>query len=197
MGTFVTNRDSDSLTDEEGHMRFPMQIWEGEILHGLKVVQDVTPDMTVTITKGDVRVPYGDYSYGAWSDDDTVGVVVETSDTVNPRIDRVVAYIDRTMTFTGSDINNPGALKFEVVAGTPNVSPSAPNDTVVQTAIGVGNPFVELARISVPANSTDVVTSRISDTRTFIKSLALANGTWPIGSIYINATDSTNPTPLS
>lgn len=196
MGTFVTNRDAGSLTNEEGHMRFPMQVWEGEVLQGLEVEQNSTPNMTVTITKGDARIPYGDYSYGVWSDDDTTGVTVSTSDSVDPRVDRVVAYVDRGMSFTDSDVNNPGALKFMAVAGTPASSPVEPNNTVVQNAVGVGNPWIELAVLSVPANSTDVVTARITDTRTLIKSLALSNSAWPIGSIYMNAQDDTNPATL-
>lgn len=196
MATFVTNRDSGSLTNEEGHMRFPMQIWEGEVLQGMQVIQNASPNMTVTITKGDINVPYGDYSYGAWSDGDTTAITVAAADAINPRIDRVVAYIDRVLTFTDEDINNPGCLKFKVVSGTPNSSPVEPNGTVVQTAVGVGNPWSELAQLSVPANATDIVTARITDKRTFIKSLALANGTWPIGSIYMNAEDNTNPNTL-
>jgi hypothetical protein len=196
MASYATNRDGNSLTNEEGHMRFPMQIWEGNVLTGLQVTQNSTPNMTVTITKGDARVPYNDYSYGAWTSSSTTGIAVTAADTVNPRLDRVVAYIDRTMTFTGADINNPGIFKFKAVAGTPAASPNTPNNSVVQASVGVGNPYIDLAELSVPANATDVVTSRITDTRTFIKSLALANGTWPVGSVYINASDDTNPNTL-
>lgn len=196
MSTFVTNRDAGSKTNEEGHMRFPMQIWEGEVLKGLQVTQNASPNMTVTVTKGDCRIPYGDYSYGAWSDANTTAITVTGADAVNPRLDRVVAYIDRGMSFSNVQINNPGALKFKTVAGTAGSSPVVPNNSVVQASVGVGNPYIDLAVLSVPANATDVVTARITDTRTFVKSLALANGTWPIGSIYINATDSTNPNTL-
>lgn len=193
MGTFVSNRDAGGKTNEEGHFRLPLKVWQGSILEGLEVVQNASPNMTVTITKGDGQIARNDYSHAVWTDANTTGVTVTTADGVNPRLDRVVAYVDRGMSFTGSDTNNPGALKFKVVAGTPASTPSLPNDTVVQTAVTAGNPWIELATILVPANSTDVVTSRITDTRVFFTSRAITRAMYPVGSIYINAVNSANP----
>lgn len=196
MSTFVSNRDAGASTDENGHMRFPLKIWEGHILSGFEVTQNASPNMTVTITEGDARIPYNDYSYGVWMDADVTGVTVDTADATYNRIDRVVAYVDRGMSFSDTDINNPGALKFSAVAGTPAATPVAPNNTVVQNDVGVGNPWIELAQILVPANSTDVVNNRITDLRTPLKSLALAQSMYPIGSVYINADDDTDPNEL-
>lgn len=195
MSTFVSNRDAGGLTNEEGHFRLPLKIWQGDILDGLEVIQNASPapDMTVTVTKGDAKITYNDYSYAVWTDGDEEDIAVDTADGVNNRQDRVVAYVDRGLTYDETDTNNPEALKFKVVAGTPAASPSLPNNTVVQNAVGVGNPWIEIAILSVPSNSTSVVTARITDTRTFLKSAAITRAMYPVGSIYINAQNSENP----
>ncbi len=193
MSTFVSNRDAGGLTNENGHFRLPLKVWQGNILDGLKVLQNASPDMTVTITEGDAKIEYNDYSYAVWTDQDTEDIAVDTADTSYDRLDRVVMYVDRGMSFTDTDINNPGALKFKAVAGTPDSSPSLPNDTVVQTSVGVGNPWAELARLEVPANVTDITTARITDTRVSMTSAAITRAMYPIGSIYENAVQPTNP----
>lgn len=196
MGTFVSNRDSGGKTNEEGHFRLPLKVWQGYILDGLQVNQNGTPNMTVNVSKGDGQIPYGDYAHAVWTDGNTTGVTVTAADTVNPRKDRVVAYVDRGMSFTASDINNPGALKFKAVNGTAASTPALPNDTVVQTSVGVGNPWIELATLDVPANATAITTARITDTRVFLTSQAITRAMYPVGSVYINSVVPTNPATL-
>ena len=65
-------------------------------------------------------------------------------------VDKLVAYVDRGMTFSEGDINNPGALKIVDVTGNPGNPATAPTSTQIQSAVGAGNPYVELATISVP-----------------------------------------------
>ena len=129
MATFVSNRDSGGRTDEEGHYKFWNSTFVGNVLSGQQVVQNSpTTNMNVRISEGIIRIPYSDYAYQGWSEGFTL-VPISTADASNPRIDRIVAYIDRSMLFTDTDINNPGMLKYQAVPGTPNAVPSKPLDS--------------------------------------------------------------------
>ena len=160
MATFVSNRDSDGLTNENGHFRLPLKALDGEIFSGLQVTQADTLGMRVKITKGDGKIPYQDYAYAFWMDADE-NITIPNASTTGARIDRLVAYIDRTMTFTASQINNPGLLKFKVISGVASANPVAPTDTIVQNSIGAGNPYINLAQITVPQNTTQIVNANI------------------------------------
>lgn len=167
MATFVSNRDSGGRTDEEGHLRFLAASFTGNVLSGQQVTENSPNAMTVLVSEGQIRIPYSDYAYMAWSEGNTI-VSVATADPSNPRIDRVVAYIDRSMSFVDTDINNPGMLKYKAVTGTPNAVPSAPNDAAVNSSVS-NNPWVELARISVTAALSSVTNAKITDTRSFVQ----------------------------
>lgn len=162
MATYLSNRNSNGYTDENGHFRFPMKLVDGNILEGLEVKAQSTPNMTLTITAGEAKIPYSDYAYGVWSDANST-VTIGTASSANPRIDRVVAYVDRGMTFTSSQTNNPGALKFKVVAGTAGNPAVAPTDATVQSSVGAGNPWIELAKVNVAAGATSITTSSIDN----------------------------------
>lgn len=168
MTTYLSNRDSGGKTNEEGHYRFQTNVWEGNVLNGLTVEQASSPNMTVRVNSGDIRIPYQSYAYTAWNDSYAT-VTIATADTSNPRLDRIVAYIDRSLTYTIADTNNPGALKFKAVSGTAAASPTKINDAGVQSSVGASNPWCEIATVLVAANVTQVTTANISDTRTLIK----------------------------
>lgn len=163
MSTYLSNRDSSGKTNEEGHYRLYSRLLDGHVSSGMNIVTSVTPDMNVRITAGEIRIPYQNYSYNAWNDDFAV-VLISTADTTNPRIDRIVAYIDRTMTFTSGQVNNPGALKFKSVIGTPSATPTAALDAAVQSSVGTGNPWVELGKINLPALTSVINTDNIFET---------------------------------
>lgn len=163
MSRFISNRNSDGLTDENGHFRLPLKILEGEILSGFELKPQSSPSMQIIITAGDAKIPYADYAYAVWSDADET-VTVATASTTSPRLDRVVAYVDRAMTFDASTVNHPDGLKFAVIAGTPSANPVAPTNSQVQSAIGAGNPFIDLGQISVPTGATIITSSNISTT---------------------------------
>lgn len=160
MATYVSNRNSDGKTDENGHFRLPLKMMDGEIFSGFDVESEDTPSMNVIVTAGELKIPYDDYAYAAWADED-ITVEIPTSSTSNSRVDRIVAYIDRSMTFTENDINNPGALKVVDVEGTPASPAVAPTDTQVQAAIGAGNPYVDIATIQVPLGATAIYSGNI------------------------------------
>lgn len=181
MATYVSNRNSGGLTDEKGHLKFWSRTITGHVLSGQQVVPNSTLNMNVRITEGDIRIPYSDYAHMAWSEGYTT-ITVATSDPTNPRIDRVVAYIDRSMTFVDTDVNNPGALKYKTVTGTPNSSPVKVSDSAVDTSVS-GNPWVELATIRVNATVTQITANDITDTRT-MASIAPEVSTTPVGTIF-------------
>ena len=161
MGTYISNRNSNGKTDENGHFRLPIKMLDGNIFSGFEIAPTETPSMSVLVKKGDIKIPYDDYAYACWSDED-VTVKVPTADASNNRIDSVVAYVDRTMTFTETDINNPGALKIVDVSGTASTSPVAPTGTQIQNAIGAGNPYVELGRITVTNGTSAIYSTNIN-----------------------------------
>ena len=183
MATYVSNRNSGGLTDEKGHLKFWSRTITGNVLTGQQVVPNSTLNMNVRITEGDIRIPYSDYAHMAWSEGYTT-IAIPTADPSNPRIDRIVAYVDRSMSFTDSDVNNPGALKYKAVVGTPNANPEAfvANDSAVDTSVS-GNPWVELGRVRVNAGVTQITAASITDTRT-MASVAPEVSTTPVGTVF-------------
>lgn len=173
MARYVSNRDG-GKTNEEGHYRFHVNGWSGNVLDdGLKVKQNSPLGMSVLIEPGDLKIGYQNYGYTAWNDADEA-VTISTADGSNPRIDRIVAYIDRVMSPSPSNSNNPGMLKFMTVAGTPAGSPVAANDATVNSAVS-NNPWCELAQVRVNAGVTTIDNSKITDKRT-IATPKLASG---------------------
>ena len=160
MATYVSNRNSDGKTDENGHFRLPLKMMDGEVFSGFDVTTAGSPSMQVIVTAGEIKIPYDDYAYACWSDEDTT-IDIPTSSSSNNRVDKLVAYVDRGMTFSEGDINNPGALKIVDVTGNPGNPATAPTDIQIQSAVGAGNPYVELATISVPLGATAIYSGNI------------------------------------
>lgn len=173
MAKYISNRNG-GKTDEQGHYRFHVNAWDGNILNdGLKVKQNSPLGMSVLIEPGDVKIDYSTYGYTGWNDADEA-VTIATADGSNPRIDRIVAYVDRVMTPNPSNSNNPGMLKFMSVAGTPAGSPSPVSDSAVNTAVS-SNPWCELAQVRVNASVSTITNGSITDKRT-IATPKLADG---------------------
>lgn len=169
MAEYVLNRDG-GKTDELGFSHWMYALFGKGVINirtttSWKVTQrGAGANMSVDIAAGDGFIlETGDYVYIAFSDA-TKNITVDTSDPSNPRIDTVVAYIDLTIV-DDTDSNNPGALVFKAVAGTPAGSPSAPNDSAIQSSIGAGNPYITLANIAVAAGASNIVNANITDTR--------------------------------
>lgn len=169
MSLFLSNRDG-GLTDEQGHYRFQTNVWSGHVIgNGLQVTQNSPLGMSVIVGPGDARVPYADYAYTAWNDANEV-VAIATANPSNPRIDRLVLYIDRGETPQQVNPNNPGIPKFAVVAGTPAAVPVRPSNSTVDSAVGASNPWIDLADIRVNAGVTQITNSNITDTKSRVKS---------------------------
>lgn len=153
MSTFTSNLNNGSETDAAGHFRFLADITQGHG-YGVTITPAATPNMTVIISAGDFRIEDGDGVHFSWSDADTI-IQIPAADATNNRVDRIVAYIDKSMTFSATPTNNPDSLKFKVISGTPFTLPQPPSDTVIQQTIGVDNPFCYVADVySNPSTTT-------------------------------------------
>lgn len=205
MTLFLSNRDGNGKTSEEGHYRLQTQILSGDVLQSdsMKVLQNSPTGMSVLVSPGDFKIDAGNYSYTGWNTAN-IAVTITTADAANPRITSIVAYVDKSAGTSASPPNNPGIIKVAAVNGTPLAVPVAPNDTAIKAAIGSSNPYIILANVRVNAAATTIVTANITDVRKFIGiSTQVLNSSsyattilptiYPIGSVYSNGTTSDNP----
>lgn len=150
------------------------------MVEGLAVVANGTPNMTVLVQPGSGRVTTGTYpsSYGYLiSHDTTAGESVTISTAAaSPRIDYIVAYVDKGVAgslLVGNVNNTNNVLKFAAVAGTPSGSPVVPTVSQIQTAIGAANPYIILAQVAVAASVTSITNTNITDLRSLISARRL------------------------
>lgn len=208
MTLFLSNRDGDGKTSEEGHYRLQTEVFSGDVLQAdsMKVTQNSPTGMSVLVQPGDFKIDAGDYSYTGWNTSN-IAVTITTADAANPRITTIVAYVDRSATTSASPPNNPGIIKVAAVNGTPLAIPVAPNDTTIKAAIGASNPYITLANVRVNAAATSITNANITDIRTFIGlstqvlnssnySQTILPAIYPIGSIYTNGASSANPSTI-
>lgn len=196
MGRYLLNRDG-GKSDELGFARWMKAVFGQGVINtrtttSWKVTQrGAGANLSVDVAAGDGFITINEYVHIAFSDA-TTNVTISTSDPTNPRIDTIVAYIDRSIVSNVSN-NNPNALVFAAVAGTPAGSPTAPSSGVIQAAISVGNPYIVLANVSVAAATSNIVNANITDTRV---TLAFAGRLYggssnTVGHIIPNVTDDT------
>ena len=126
----------------------------GVIANSMAVTAQASPNMTVNVASGwcavvntysstgGVYVGYNDATYVA---------TISTADTVNPRIDLIVATVN-DQGYSGTTNN----IVFQVITGVPAASPAVPSTPA--------NSIV-LAQIAVAANATTVTTANITDVR--------------------------------
>lgn len=210
MTIYLSNRDGDGKTNEEGHLRLLSRILTGDVLAptDLQVTQNSPLGLSVIVKKGDYRLETsgGSYAYMGWLDSDAV-VSISVPNPSNPRITSIVLYVDKSATTSPSPPNNPGITKLIAVNGTASSSPTPPSSSTILDVIGSNNPYVVLADVTVGAGATQVTNSNITDSRETIKlteSILSANALvqtvgpllFPVGSIYTNANDNTNPATL-
>lgn len=171
MALYLSNRDGNGKTSEEGHYKFPTMAFTGTVLSSadLVVTQQSPVALGVSVAPGTYRIPTsnGAYAYTGWSDAAT-NVSISTADPANPRISSIVIYVDKNAPTSASPPNNPGIAKFLSVNGTAAAVPTAPNAATIQAAVGAGNPYIVLANVTVAANGTTVLNAAISDQRTLV-----------------------------
>lgn len=192
MSTYIQNRDAGGTTDERGHDHFQGNVWIGNIVDGLTITPDTTPDQKVLITPGDIKIPYQDYNYFAWSNSN-VSLSLHgpsTMPTLNNTEAAILAYIDLSVIPNSSTVNNPGCLKFTACYGTTTSMPTADQ---MQSSVGGNNPYVVLGRVIVEPTIT---ASQISNLAKHIQSLGMLQSAYPVGSIYMNALDQRDPSQI-
>lgn len=123
--------------------------------------------MNVTVSTGAGIIGNGTLSGVRFAIDAPVTVAVSAASTANPRMDSVVAYIDKSVSASTSVVDNTdlGIIKFKSVAGTPASAPTAPSTSTIQSSIGAGNPYMVLANVTVPKSSTAALSFKIADMR--------------------------------
>lgn len=191
MTLYLSNRDGNGKTSEEGHFKFPVNTYTGNILTAtdLVVSQQTPAAMGVSISPGQFRIPdiTGSFAYTGWSNSAT-NVSIPTADPANPRLSAIVLYIDKNAPTSPSPTDNPGIPKFLAVQGTPAATPVIPNGTTIQAAIGAGNPYIILASARVNAAGTTVTTANITDLRVLV---TVAPNLVNTASIQANSVDAT------
>lgn len=182
MARLVLNRDG-GKTDEFGHLLGLSRFLMGEVIEGLVVSAQASPNMTVQVSSGSAKIPYGTGGtrYDYWVASDAVEpVTIATADPANPRIDYIIATVIRTVVPNTTVTNNSNnMLRFISVAGTPAAAPTAPNAAAMQAAAGTGNPYIILRRINVGAGITQVTSAQIGldlRTMTYSSRAAIADG---------------------
>lgn len=161
---YLTNRDG-GLTDEEGHYKYLGAAFTGNVISGMSVGQNSPLGMSVVVSGGDARIPYGSYAYAAWIPSGSPEIAtIPTADGSNPRIDRIVLYVDRSEATQQVTPNNPGIAKIAVVPGTPGAIPVRPSDSDVNSAVS-NNPWINLADVRVNTGVTQITNANITDTR--------------------------------
>ena len=210
MTVYLSNRDGDGKTNEEGHFRLLSQVLSGQVLGEthLAVSENTSLGMSVFVQPGDYRLETapGEYAYMGWIDAvETVNI--SAADPSNDRVTVIALYVDRQAATSPAPPNNPGIAKLMAVDGAPAGSPTVPSNAAIQSAVGAGNPFIVLAHIAVGAGTSTITNSNITDQRTVIKlnDSVLASDDilqmvgpllYPVGSIYTNADLDTNPATL-
>ena len=134
--------------------------------------------MNVTVSTGAGIIGNGTLSGVRFAIDSPVTVAVSAASTANPRMDSVVAYIDKSVSASTSVVDNTdlGIVKFKSVAGTPASAPTAPSTSTIQSSIGAGNPYMVLANIKVPKSSTAASSFTITDMRVTPTSSIITDG---------------------
>lgn len=152
--------------DAEGAGKFLAHLFRQGNSFGFAVTQRGTgANMSVDVSTGaGLHVTTANVPYYGWTTA-TENVSVNAADPANPRADVLVSYVDLASIST-SVTNNAGAFKFLVVPGTPAASPADPTSSVIQAAVGAGNPYNKIARISVGTGATTVVTANVIDLKT-------------------------------
>lgn len=210
MTIYLSNRDGNGKTNEEGHFRLLSKVLKGKVVASsdLQVSQNDPLGLNVRVNSGDYRIETsgGNYAYSGWIDAPTL-VEISPADASNPRITLIVLYVDKSAPTSPTPPNNPGVARLMAVNGVASTAPVTPSNSAIQSAVGSNNPYIILASINIGAAATQVTDADITDMREQVKmntsiiapdDLVAAIGPllYPVGSIYTNATNNENPATL-
>lgn len=146
--------------------------------------------MNASISTGDGLISVDNFNARRIQTTAAEAVTVPAANASFNRIDSVVAYIDSTVVPTTAVVDNVNdILKFMVVAGTAAATPAAPTSAAIQAAIGVGNPYMILATITLPAAATNLAGATFDN----IAPTPLLKH-YPVGAVYISVTNTSPQT---
>jgi hypothetical protein len=154
---------NNAATDLEGFSRWLTKLFKPGVATGWSVTQrGAGANMSVDISAGDGVPMTTDTAPWDWTT--AVENVAIAAASANNRRDLIVAYTDLSITNPSTSTpNNPGALKFLAVTGTPATSPSDPNNAAIRaTAVGATNPYLVLARVSLTSSTTQITNAQIT-----------------------------------
>ena len=140
--------------------------FDGDVAAGLNVEPTGTTGLKVLVKPGAGQIKTGQNFSRLIQIDADEEVTIAAASPSNERHDLVVAYIDSKVTPTTAVIDNTnGVLKLASVAGTPSAMPTDPTTATIQSKIGAGNPYIILARVTVPQMASSLTKSNITDLR--------------------------------
>lgn len=148
----------------------------GDVAAGLNVTETGSTGMNVLVQPGTGKIDTGQGFARVIQIDSAETVTLSPASPSNARKDFIVAYIDNAVTPTTSVIDNINdILMLTSVTGT-TVDPTG---SMIQAAVGAGNPYIILARVNVPQSALSLTNSNIDDLRSLAlitKSSQLSNG---------------------
>lgn len=193
MSRLVFNRDG-GKTDELGHLLGLSRFFQGEVIDGLLVSANGTPNMTVNVAYGVAAIPTGTgataYKYYVGVDTSGTGesVAIPTANGSNPRNDMVVAYVDKSVTPNTTVTNNSNnMLKLTVVSGVAATTPADPSGATIQAAVGAANPYIILARVRTNAAVSQITSANITDLRSLVNVPRVADNSISLASMQDNS----------
>lgn len=162
---------SQVLLSPELYGRHLSRLFSGDVVDGLTVTPGT--GLQVVLAPGNTLIRYGSANVASARLVSLVAdfnLAIATPDVSNPRIDLVVLYVDNGVTLPGgtptvANLDGPGVAKAIIVQGTAAASPSAPNSTAIQAAVGPGNPYTVLAQVRVDSGVGVIAANKITDVR--------------------------------
>lgn len=184
--TYIAYRDNNAWTSERGASKFLDNMFVSQslgygdlgcIFNGFKVVPNqLGADLSVDIRAkdsadpnkdtGHMLIKYDDYSLMGWIEADYNLKLAGASQSLN-RISFIVAYVDREILFLEDEkiVESPSVLKFVEVQGSEGSTPKNPTEQQIKATVGVNNPYVILAAVTVASNQTRILEADIEDLR--------------------------------
>lgn len=99
----------------------------------------------------------------------TETVAIDSNSSGNPRVDAIVLYLDLDVVPDSEGSQGEEVLFLDAVKGSPAASPSAPDNSAIETAIGASNPYIVLAYVDVANGAVGISDSEITDKRTQVE----------------------------
>ncbi len=146
------------------------------VANGESFVVEPGTGMNLDISTGDGLISFDDDSAKRIQTTAVESVAVSAASSSFDRIDTVVAYIDTAVLPTTEVVDNINdILMFACVPGTASGSPTPPSGATIQSAIGAGNPYMELYDVLVPEDAVNTTGVTLTDRRRVLNILDIEN----------------------